>query len=433
MSTMLAVHGVGKSYRIWGSEWRRMAHWMGTKVRPREEHWVLKNINFTVSRGESIGIVGRNGAGKSTLLKLITGTSQPTEGRITRHGRISAILELGMGFNPELSGRENARHSAGLMGYSPEKINEALPEIQAFAEIGEYFEEPVRTYSNGMQVRVAFAVATAFRPDILIVDEALSVGDAYFQAKCFKRIQSFKDQGTTLILVSHSIGDIVKHCERAILIKDGTIFADGPSREVSNVYLDELFGKKSDSLQIDSTSVPQGMTSGTEDLFHTRPGYNPGEHRWGQGGARILDYLITSEDQDFPARLESGKYTRFYVKMVFDQDFDSVVPGFLVKTLEGLFLYGTNSFLSTEGRDSISVKKGDVIVCGFSMSLDLNSGNYLVPLGISSGDPMAELIPLDRRYDAIVLDVERKMPFWGMMDLRAEFEVVDVVTQGQEC
>ncbi|PZP60832.1 MAG: ABC transporter ATP-binding protein [Pseudoxanthomonas spadix] len=428
MSAVLDVRGVGKSYRVWGSELRRMAHWFGLKVHPREEHWVLRNVSFSVKRGESIGVVGRNGAGKSTLLKLITGTSQPTEGQIARNGRIAAILELGMGFNPELSGRENARHSASLMGYSPDRIDVVVPQIQEFAEIGDYFDEPLRTYSSGMQVRVAFAVATAFRPDILIVDEALSVGDAYFQAKCFKRIQSFKDEGTTLILVSHSIGDIVQHCKRAIMIKDGGIYVDGPSREVSNIYLDELFGKKPASLQADDAAAPEGMLGGTEDIFHTRPYYNPGEHRWGQGGARILDYAVVSDGREFPSRLDSGARTSFYVKIAFERHFDSVVPGFLIKTLEGLFLYGTNSFLSSKGRTSIAARAGEIMVCKFTVPLDLNEANYLVSLGISSGDPLAELTPLDRRYDAIVLDVSREMRFWGIMDLRAEFEVVDATS-----
>ncbi|PPU77907.1 ABC transporter ATP-binding protein [Xanthomonas cucurbitae] len=428
MSPVLMVEGLGKSYRVWGSEWLRAASWLGVKVKPREEHWVLRDVGFSVAPGESIGIMGRNGAGKSTLLKLITGTSQPTEGRIVRYGRIAAILELGMGFNPDLSGRENAKHSAGLMGYTLEQIDEVLPEIQEFAEIGEYFDEPVRTYSSGMQVRVAFAVATAFRPDILIVDEALSVGDAYFQAKCFKRIQSYKDEGMTLILVSHAVGDVVKHCDRAILIKDGSVHADGPSREVSNLYLDELFGKKPASLQAQADDAPGQMQAGNEDIFHTRPNYNAGEHRWGQGGARILDYVVVSGGEEFPARVESGTRTAFYVKIAFDQDFDSVVPGFLIKTLEGLFLYGTNSFLSSGGRAGISVKAGQVIVCKFNMPLDLNEANYLVSLGISSGDPLVELTPLDRRYDAILLNVARGMQFWGMMDLKADFEIVEALS-----
>lgn len=425
MSGQLRLEGVGKAYRHWGSEWLRAASWFGLPVHPKEEHWIVRNVTLAISPGESVGVVGRNGAGKSTLLKLITGTTQPTEGSVVRGGRIAAILELGMGFNPDLTGRQNAFHSAGLMGYTQQQIEAVISSIEDFAEVGEYFDEPVRTYSSGMQVRVAFAVATAIRPDILIVDEALSVGDAYFQAKCFRRVQEFKELGTTLILVSHSVGDIVKHCDRVIFIKDGGIHADGPSREISNLYLDELFGRKATKPtgSRGDTSTPASMCVGTEDVFHTRRGYNKAEHRWGQGGARIIDYAIVSGGKEHPARLDSGATTEFVMKVVFDQDVESAVPGILIKTLEGLFLYGTNSFLSTDGGTAISAKAGEVLICSFRFPLSVNEGHYMVSLGISSGDPLSELTPLDRRYDSILLDVSRPMQFWGMVDLRAEFSV----------
>ena len=195
---LLTVRELGKSFRDYGSEWRRFAAWFGLRVRIKSENWVLRDISFSVAPGESIGIVGQNGAGKSTLLKLITGTMKATTGTVAVHGRIAAILELGMGFDPDLSGRANVYHSAGLMGFSRRAIDGVIVDVETFAEIGEYFDEPARTYSSGMQMRVAFAVATAFRPDILIVDEALSVGDAYFQHKCFKRIREFREQGTSL-------------------------------------------------------------------------------------------------------------------------------------------------------------------------------------------------------------------------------------------
>ena len=203
MSGELHVQNLGKSYRQWGSEWRRVASWFLPFIRPREEHWVLKDVRFSVGPGEAVGIVGQNGAGKSTLLKLITGTTSPTQGQVQLRGSVAAILELGMGFNPDLTGRENAYHAAGLMGYSQADIKKAMPDIEAFAEVGEYFDQPVRTYSSGMQMRVTFSVATAFRPDLLIVDEALSVGDSYFQHKSFDRIREFQSQGCSLLIVSH--------------------------------------------------------------------------------------------------------------------------------------------------------------------------------------------------------------------------------------
>ena len=179
--SLLCVQDLGKAFRAYRSEWQRFARWFGIPAKPSEEHWVLRHVNFDIQPGEAIGIIGHNGAGKSTLLKMITGTLQATEGYMQVNGRIAAILELGMGFNHELTGRQNVFHAAGLMGFSVEQIQQTIPDIEAFAEIGEYFDEPVRTYSSGMQMRVAFSVATAFRPEILIIDEILAVGDISFQ------------------------------------------------------------------------------------------------------------------------------------------------------------------------------------------------------------------------------------------------------------
>jgi lipopolysaccharide transport system ATP-binding protein len=209
---ILCVDNLGKAYQSYGSEWRRMLSWFGAPVKPVEERWVLRHVNLSIQPGEAVGIVGQNGAGKSILLKLITGTLRPTEGSMRIHGRIAAILELGMSFNPEFTGRRNVYHVAGLMGFSQEEIKKVMPEIESFAEIGAYFDEPVRTYSSGMQVRVMFAVATAWRPEILIVDEALSVGDTYFQHKSFNRIREFQEMGTTLLIVSHDRSSIQTLC-----------------------------------------------------------------------------------------------------------------------------------------------------------------------------------------------------------------------------
>lgn len=423
----LRVSGLGKAFRKYRSEWQRIASWYGASVTPSAEHWVLRNVSFSVAPGEAVGIIGQNGAGKSTLLKLITGTQRPTEGGIEINGRIAAILELGMGFNPEFTGRQNAYHSAGLMGLGQEAIEHAMSDIEAFAEIGDYFDQPMRTYSSGMQMRVAFSVATAFRPDILIVDEALAVGDAYFQAKCYERIASYKEQGTTLLLVTHAVGDIVKHCNRALFIRAGRLVMDGSPRDVSNLYLEELFGKGSkkvaNSVTTTGTAASEFMC-GTEEKFHIRPGYRKEEHRWGNGGARILDYLVRSNDQDFPPVIESNAHVEFYFKVLLDADYDDLTAGFLIKTHDGVFLYGTNSFLVAEGKQTISAKKGQVIVFRFALPMALNAGHYMVSFGIATG-PQTMLEPLDRRYDSVLLTVERPMGFWGLVDLGAQFDISD--------
>ena len=206
--TLLTIDRLGKAFSTYDREWHRIARWFGMPFKPAEQNWVLRNINFSVEPGQAVGIAGPNGAGKSTLLKLITGTMHPTEGRVHSEGRIAAILELGLGFNPNLSGRQNVTFSASLLGLQAEQVIERMPEIEAFAEIGKFFDEPLRTYSSGMQMRVAFAVVTAVRPDLLIVDEALAVGDTYFQHKCMSRIREFQQEGTSLLIVSHDRGAI---------------------------------------------------------------------------------------------------------------------------------------------------------------------------------------------------------------------------------
>ncbi|EBE4779015.1 ABC transporter ATP-binding protein [Salmonella enterica] len=425
----IKVRNVGKAYKYYSSKWNRVIEKLLPGDKPQHsKKWVLKDISFTIKPGESVGIVGVNGAGKSTLLKLLTGTTQPTKGSIEIRGRVAALLELGMGFHPDFTGTQNVYMSGLMMGLSREDIERLLPEIEAFADIGDYINEPARIYSSGMLMRLAFAVATAARPDILIVDEALSVGDSRFQAKCYARIADFKKRGTTLLLVSHSAGDIVKHCERAIFLKDGDICMDGAARDVTNRYLDELFGKPGKATSnrtknkgwINNSAIKMSPEE-ISDVYHTRPGYRPEEYRWGQGGAKIIDYLIQSNGEDFPPSLIGNQQVDFIMKVIFEHDFDCVVPGLLIKTLDGLFLYGTNSFLASEGRENISVSRGDIRVFKFSIPVDLNSSDYLLSFGISEGNPQTDMTPLDRRYDSIILHVTRSIDFWGIIDLKATF------------
>src|SRR5262245_30469413 len=232
----LVVENVGKAYVKYRSELQRFARWFGMSVTPLAEQWAVRHVSFRVDRGESLGIIGQNGAGKSTILKMVTGTTRPTEGTIMVEGRVSALLELGLGMNPELTGRENVIHSAGLMGMSQSTIHEILPAVENFAEIGKYFDQPMRTYSSGMQMRVGFSVATAIRPEILIVDEALAVGDTYFVHKCFQRINEFRKAGTTLLIVSHDATAVQTLCDRVILIDGGRMVLDGNPQEVFDYY-----------------------------------------------------------------------------------------------------------------------------------------------------------------------------------------------------
>ncbi|KAB2837743.1 MAG: ABC transporter ATP-binding protein, partial [Burkholderiales bacterium] len=326
------------------------------------------------------------------------------------------------------TGRQNVTMAGHLLGCSSEEIEELMPRIERFAEIGPYFDQPTRVYSSGMHMRLGFSVATARQPDVLIVDEALAVGDAYFRVKCYQRIKELRDRGAALLLVSHSPSDIVTHCERAILLREGRIAADGSSRVVTNLYLDQLFGKPEAPAAEDAedqTADLSAFVQGDAEAFSARPGYNKEEHRWGHGGAAILDYLTISGGEKYPSRVEGNALTDFYFKVRFERDFDAIVPGFLIKTLEGGFLYGTNSYLSSEGREMLAAKAGEVKVFRFTMPLALNEGHYLISFGISSGQGGGELTPLDRRYDSVLVHVGRASPFWGMVDLQASFGVAE--------
>ncbi|MFA6135209.1 MAG: ABC transporter ATP-binding protein [Phycisphaerae bacterium] len=437
----ISVENIGKAYRIWESPTARLtsplmegaarllpgapAQWLMSKAgRSYRDFWALQAVSFTVCAGESVGIVGRNGSGKSTLLQIIAGTMQSTQGSVQVTGRVAALLELGSGFNPEFTGRENIFLSGAIYGLGKDEMARRFDDIAAFAEIGDFIEQPIKTYSSGMQLRLAFAVATALKPDILIVDEALSVGDAYFQAKCHERIADYKKNGMALLLVTHATEHLVRQCDRALFLRDGLLEKDGDPREVTNLYLDDLFGKRKPTGSNPRPGASWAMMTDDQDVFHTRPGYRKEEHRWGHGGAQILDYLVTVNGEDYPPQIESLALAEFYFKVRFDHAASAIVPGFLIKTLEGIILYGTNSFHASRGAKTISVVKGEILLFKFSLPAALNIGHYLVSFGVSTGDPVSQLTPLDRRYDSLLICVSREMPFWGITDLQAAFEVV---------
>ncbi|CAM4408455.1 sugar ABC transporter ATP-binding protein [Stenotrophomonas lactitubi] len=361
MSGELKVDNVGKAYRVWRSEWLRAASWFGVPTRPKEENWVLRNVSFTIAPGEAVGVIGQNGAGKSTLLKLITGTAQPTEGVVTRTGRVAAILELGMGFNPDLTGRQNAFHSAGLMGYSQEQIQTAMPEIEAFAEVGEYFDQPVRTYSSGMQVRVAFAVATAFTPDLLIVDEALSVGDSYFQHKSFDRMRRFRQQGTSIMLVSHSLSDVKALCDRAILLDKGRVLKDGEPDEVIDFYNALIAKKENEMLSVEQRRSKSGWVT----------------TRSGTGQARVASLELLDRETGKEVKLATvGQKLRLQLQAEVGSDLPSLVLGFMMRDKQGQIIWGSNTWHT--GQVQRDVRVGERLVYHLDFTCTLGPGSYSV-------------------------------------------------------
>ncbi|CAI8789687.1 ABC transporter ATP-binding protein [Pseudomonas chlororaphis] len=389
--SLLSVKNLGKSYRTYRSEWQRFARWFGISVKPHTENWVLRGVGFDIQPGESIGVLGKNGAGKSTLLKMITGTLQPSEGSIILNGRIAAILELGMGFNPELTGRQNVIHAAGLMGYTRDLIDKVMPDIEAFSDVGEYFDQAVRTYSSGMQSRVSFAVATAFKTDILIVDESLAVGDAAFQRKCFRRLESMIEEGTTLLFVSHDIESVKKICKTALYIDKGGVVEFGEAKAVCDIYERALFSKNNIPLieQVADVGLDLGLKSDCEISY-------------GSGGAVIQDLQIKNAQDGLANVIKNNDVMRLCFKVEFFKSVKSPIFTYLIKTKEGIAISGTDSFFLSE--DVGSVESGSIVNVEFSFNASLVPGIYYINCGVreSTGE---EVDFLHRRVDAAIFRV----------------------------
>jgi ABC-type polysaccharide/polyol phosphate transport system ATPase subunit len=368
VSGSLHVQGVGKAYFEWGSDLRRIASWLGVPIRPRAEHWILRGIDFRVAPGETVGLIGRNGAGKSTLLKIITGTTRPTTGAVHLDGRTSAILELGMGFNPELTGRQNAVHAAGLMGFRSDRIRAVMDEIEAFAEVGEYFDQPMRTYSSGMQVRVAFSVATAFKPDLLIVDEALSVGDSYFQHKSFDRMRRFREEGVSIILVSHSMADVKSLCDRVLLLDGGRIVRDGRPDEVVDFYNALIAQQEAARMSIEQRREKHGWLL----------------TRSGDGRARVVDMAIVDDDGRDVAVARVGQMLTIRIRVHAFDDLPSLVLGLMIRDRQGNVIWGSNTWHT--GQVLTDVVAGGSLDFAVRFECTLGPGSYSVSPALVSTD-----------------------------------------------
>lgn len=362
---LLEVRELGKAYRRYKNEFMRVASWF-SRVPPQEETWILRDINFDVAQGEAVGIVGQNGAGKSTLLKMITGTLRPSEGYIRTHGRVAAILELGMGFNGELTGRQNVLHSAGLMGFTHAQVSEAMPDIEAFAEIGEYFDKPMRVYSSGMQMRVAFSVATAFRPEILIVDEALSVGDAYFQHKSFDRIREFQRQGTSLLIVSHDKAAIQSLCDRAILLEQGKVLQDGLPQDIMDYY-NAIIAKK-ENAKVEITPLDSGQI----------------QTRSGTGEASVTQVSLHSDAGTPLDVVDVGQAVELRIKVAIHKALPELVIGYKLKDRVGQDVFGTNTWHTHQIERELAA--GEVLTYRMRFNANLGPGSYSVSLSLHSGD-----------------------------------------------
>jgi lipopolysaccharide transport system ATP-binding protein len=366
MSVIIASH-LGKAFKQYRSKWSRLLEWMIPFGRERHiKKWVLQDLNFSIKAGEAVGIVGINGAGKSTLLKMITGTTQPTTGTVTVNGRVSALLELGMGFHPDFTGRENAIMAGQLLGYNTDEMMAIMPEIESFAEIGEYIDQPVRVYSSGMQMRLGFSVSTAYRPDILIVDEALSVGDTYFQHKSFERIRDYNKLGTTLLIVSHDKGAVQGICDRAILLSGGKLAMEGEPESVMDYYNGMLTDQSDGNVRrIQKADGTLQTVSGT-------------------GEATLVEAILCNEEGKKVEVVSVGQLLTIHAKVSVNEDLPELVFGYQIKDRLGQQVFGTNTYLMHQMLENVSA--GEVITYAWHLAANIGEGTYSISFSLHNKD-----------------------------------------------
>ena len=414
----------------------------GLSKAPRyHEHYALHDLNFSVKKGETVGIIGTNGAGKSTILKIITGVLNPTDGEVDINGRISALLELGAGFNMEYTGIENIYLNGTMIGFSREEIDKKLDDILKFADIGDFVYQPVKTYSSGMFVRLAFAVAINIDPEILIVDEALSVGDVFFQAKCYKKFEDFKKLGKTILFVSHDLGSVAKYCDRVVLLNKGAKIAEGNPKQMIGMYKKLLVNQ----LELDERTQEMVMedeqehnrinspvfdnTSDKVELWKNQYKINPALDEYGNGKAHIIDFAVRDEEGTITSSIEKG--TRFSIlsEVKFEDTVQNPIFTYTFKNIQGTAITGTNTMYEKQEIDVANA--GDVYLCEFNQEMNLQGGEYLLSISCT-GYRDGDFTVYHRLYDVINISVVSDKNTVGFYDMNSKVKITKVEKGKQE-
>lgn len=414
----IEVRNLTKEYRLYASPRQRLLDALGLLHGGRKPavNKALSDVSLTIKRGETVGVIGTNGSGKSTLLKIITGVLSPTSGEVNVSGRISALLELGAGFNMEYTGVQNVFLNGAMMGYSDKEIEKRLPSILEFADIGDYAYQPVKTYSSGMFVRLAFAVAINIDPEILIVDEALSVGDVFFQAKCYRKFEEFRSQGKTIIFVSHDLGSIAKYCDRVYLINKGKLLGEGEPKKMIDAYKQVLVGLYDEN----ADETPSAANPDSEDDL--------GEStlEYGTGDARIVSSCVEDENGTVTGSIIKGTSFTIRMRVEFVNDVANPIFAFTIKNAKGTEISGTNTMYEKAFTDSC--KAGDVKEITFTQRADLQGGAYLLSLGVT-GFEGTEFKVYHRLYDCRDITVISDKDTVGYYDMNSEVKVSTVERQ----
>ena len=407
----IQVKHLDKMYKLYNKPSDRLRETLGFKV-PVREHYALRDVNFQVERGETVGIIGTNGSGKSTILKIITGVLNPTAGEVKGDGRISALLELGAGFNMEYTGIENVYLNGTMMGFSKEEVDARLQDILDFADIGDFVYQPVKSYSSGMFVRLAFAVAINIDPEILIVDEALSVGDVFFQAKCYRKFEEFKKMGKTILFVSHDLSSISRYCDRVILLNKGVKLEEGSPKQMVDMYKQLLVGQ--DPAKAEEKKEEQ------KESWSQQFQVNPNMLEYGTKLAEIVDFAVLDDKDRCTNTIEKSSSFRIRMKVVFHQDIQEPIIAYTFKDIKGTEITGTNTLF--EKKSVEHSQAGDSCTVTFEQEMFLQGGEYLLSFGCT-GYKDGEFTVFHRLYDACNITVVSNKNTVGFYDMNSKVEI----------
>lgn len=416
----IEIRDLVKVYKLYDRARDRVKDAFGlSRHKAQKRHYALNGVNLCIRKGETVGIIGTNGSGKSTILKIITGVLSPTSGQVKVDGRISALLELGAGFNQEYNGIENVYLNGTMMGFTDKEIDEKLPDILEFADIGDYVNQPVKTYSSGMFVRLAFAVAINIEPEILIVDEALSVGDVFFQAKCYHKFEEFKKMGKTIVFVSHDLSVISKYCDRVFLLNKGTLLGEGSPKEMIDAYKRVLVGQYE---LPEENPGEEGQAALEEGAPKAGEAVNPDAQEYGTGQARILEYYLTDERGVRALAILKGSEFTLHMRVRFQAHVPAPIFAFSFKDALGTEITGTNTMIEKSFLES--GEPGQVKDIAFTQKMSLQGGEYLLSLGVTGyeGDRFQVY---HRLYDVLDVTVVSDKDTVGYYDMDSRVTVTD--------
>lgn len=415
----IAVDHVSKMYKLYDKPMDRLKESLGlSRQKKYKEHFALDDVSFRVNQGETVGIIGTNGSGKSTILKIITGVLNPTAGEVCVNGRISALLELGAGFNGEYSGIENVYLNGTMIGFTREEIDAKMDDILGFADIGEFVHQPVKTYSSGMFVRLAFAVAINIEPEILIVDEALSVGDVFFQAKCYRKFEEFKKMGKTILFVSHDLSSIGKYCDRVVLLNQGKKLAEGGAKDMVNLYrkvlVNQLDDEDMEGTGEEQETAQETVPEKTDSLLKENLNLNPEVLEYGNKLAEIVDFGILDHTGLITNAIDKGQQFSVKMKVKFHENISEPIFAFTIKDLKGTEIAGTNTMY--ENSPVTPKKSGDIQEITFTQIMSLEAGEYMLCLGCT-GYRDGDFTVFHRLYDVSNLTVITDKKAVGYFDM----------------